>query len=136
MKKFIAVITFMLMLCVPCWAEDLSANCQNGTFMGVLSADNIITWLGVPYAKAPVGSLRWKAPEAPDASTETFNANKFSAMPLQQKSDTRPASLMPQDEDCLYLNVWKASDDTAAASRPVMVWIHGGSFRSNGTGEP
>ena len=136
MKKFLAIVAFTLMLSVPCAAEDLSATCQNGTFVGVLSADNVITWLGVPYAKAPVDSLRWKAPEAPDASTETFNANKFSAMPLQQKSDTRPASLMPQDEDCLYLNVWKASDDTAAASRPVMVWIHGGSFRSNGTGEP
>ena len=136
MKKFFTFITLMLMLCSPCRAEDLSVTCQNGTFVGVLSSDNVITWLGVPYAKPPVGSLRWKAPEAPEASTETFDADTFSAMPLQAKSEGRPASLMPQDEDCLYLNVWKASDDSVVASRPVMVWIHGGSFRANGTGEP
>ena len=136
MKKLIALITFMFMLCVPCSADELSAVCENGTFIGVLSSDNVITWLGVPYAKPPVGSLRWKAPEAPEASNVTFNADKFSAMPLQAKSDSRVASMMPQDEDCLYLNVWKVSDDSFADSRPVMVWIHGGSFRSNGTGEP
>ena len=135
MKKFFVCI-MLLVVCVPCSAEDkVSAVCNNGTFNGVLSSDNVITWLGVPYAKPPVDSLRWKAPEAPAASTETFEANKFSAMPIQKVRDTNPASLMPQAEDCLYLNVWKTSDDTAA-SRPVMVWIHGGSFRSNGTGEP
>ena len=125
------------MLYTPCIAADsTSAVCENGTFVGVLSADNVITWLGVPYAKPPVGSLRWKAPEAPEASTDTFDADTFSAMPIQVKGEARATGMMPQDEDCLYLNVWKASDDTVATSRPVMVWIHGGSFRYNGTGEP
>lgn len=146
MKKFV----FLSLLAVIAVASAVSAGeaatnasvipavCNNGTFNGVLSSDNVITWLGVPYAKPPVGSLRWKAPEAPEASTETFEADKFSAMPIQRVRDTNPVSLMPQDEDCLYLNVWKASDDNAVSTtrRPVMVWIHGGSFRSNGTGEP
>ena len=135
MKKLIALVTFMVMLCVPCSADDLSAECENGTFVGVLSSDNIITWLGVPYAKSPTPPRRWKAPEAPEASTETFNADTWSSMPIQQKGESRATGMMPQDEDCLYLNVWKASDDKAVA-RPVMVWIHGGSFRYNGTGDP
>ena len=135
MKKFFVFI-MLLAICVPCSAADkISAVCYNGTFNGVLSSDNVITWLGVPYAKPPVGSLRWKAPEAPEASTETFEADTFSAMPIQKVRESNLTSLMPQDEDCLYLNVYKASDDTAA-SRPVMVWVHGGSFRYNGTGEP
>ena len=135
MKKFLVVVMLAVM-CVPCnAAEKVAAVCDNGTFNGVLSSDNVITWLGVPYAKPPVGSLRWKAPQAPEASTAAFEADKFSAMPIQKVRETNPSSLMPQGEDCLYLNVWKASDDTVA-SRPVMVWVHGGSFRANGTAEP
>ena len=134
MKKFVVLVLLLLVFCVPCSAENkLSATCSNGTFEGFVSSD-IITWLGVPYAKAPVGSLRWKAPEAPDSSNGTFNAKKFSGMPIQKVRDGNIASQMPQDEDCLYLNIWKKSADVAP--RPVMVWIHGGSFRANGTGEP
>ncbi|MBQ7734111.1 MAG: carboxylesterase family protein [Synergistaceae bacterium] len=135
MKKFlVCVILLLLIMSVPCSAAGkFPAVCDNGTFNGVLSSDNVITWLGVPYAKPPVGSLRWKAPQAPESSTGIFEADKFSAMPIQKLRDGEPISLMPQDEDCLYLNVWKASGDVAA-SRPVMVWVHGGSFRYNGTG--
>ena len=134
MKKFLVFI-MLLVMCVPCSAADkFPAVCDNGTFNGVLSSDNVITWLGVPYAKPPVGSLRWKAPQAPEASSQTFDADKFSAMPIQKVSDNT-ASQMPKDEDCLYLNVWKASGDITAP-RPVMVWVHGGSFRTNGTAEP
>ena len=135
MKKFLVFI-MLLALCVPCSADDSTlAVCENGKFNGFISSD-VITWLGIPYAKAPVNALRWKAPQAPDASSKTFEANRFSAMPIQKVSAANAVSQMPQDEDCLYLNVWKASDDTVVAPRPVMVWIHGGSFRANGTAEP
>ena len=135
MKKFLVFI-MLLVMCVPCSAADkVPAVCVNGTFNGVLSSDNVITWLGVPYAKPPVGSLRWKAPQAPESSKKIIDSDKFSAMPIQKVRESSAVSLMPQDEDCLYLNVWKASDDKAV-SRPVMVWVHGGSFRYNGTGEP
>lgn len=133
MKKFFAFLLLAVLSAVPCWAvpgEDV-AICSNGTFTGSVSGD-VISWLGVPYAKAPE---RWKAPEAPEDSTEHYDALDFGPMPIQIVTTAHTASLLPQDEDCLYLNVWKASDDTTAL-KPVMVWIHGGSFKSNGTGEP
>ena len=142
MKRFCVCIA-LLMLCsmyVTAMQVEAAENsqtlaqCSNGIFNGFVS-DDVITWLGVPYAKAPTGSLRWKAPEAPEQSSGTFEADKFSAMPIQEVSQNSAASLMTQDEDCLYLNVWKASADSEAL-RPVMVWIHGGSFRANGTAEP
>ena len=114
--------------------DKTTAAAVNGMFEGYVS-DDVITWRGVPYAKAPVGSLRWKAPEAPDASNETFDAKSFAAMPLQTRRDANPVSYMPLDEDCLYLDVYKASSDNNAL-RPVMVWVHGGTFRSNGTADP
>ncbi len=116
--------------------DKTTAAAVNGKFEGYVDDDlNVITWRGVPYAKAPVGSLRWKAPQAPDASNETFDAKSFAAMPLQTRRETNPVSYMPLDEDCLYLDVYKASDDNTAL-RPVMVWVHGGTFRSNGTADP
>lgn len=120
-----------LVLAVPCEASTLEAECHNGVFTGFVS-DDVITWLGVPYAKAPTGPLRWKAPEAPDESTEHFNAFTFGDIPLQVITESRKVSLMPQGEDCLKLNVWKASGDNEAL-RPVLVWIHGGSFKTGGT---
>ena len=114
--------------------DKTTAAAVNGIFEGYVS-DDVITWRGVPYAKAPVGSLRWKAPQAPDVSNKTFDAKNFAAMPLQTPREASVPSLMPKDEDCLYLDVYKASDDNNAL-RPVMVWVHGGTFRSNGTADP
>ncbi|MBQ3458718.1 MAG: carboxylesterase family protein, partial [Synergistaceae bacterium] len=111
MKKFLVFI-MLLVMCVPCSAADkVPAVCNNGTFNGVLSSDNVISWLGVPYAKPPVGSLRWKAPVAPAASTASFEADKFAALPIQKVIETESTALLPQDEDCLHLNVWKVSND-------------------------
>ena len=111
------------------------APCCNGIFEGVSSGD-IITWKGVPYAKQPAGSLRWKAPQAPDEATEHFEAFTYAATPIQHYSATNPRELMPpQGEDCLALNVWNNSRDMSAR-KPVMVWVHGGAFNSGGTGNP
>ncbi len=116
--------------------DKTTAAAVNGKFEGYVDDElNVITWRGIPYAKAPVGSLRWKAPQAPDASNETFEAKNFAAMPLQTPREVSVPSLMPKDEDCLYLDIYKASADNNAL-RPVMVWVHGGTFRSNGTADP
>ena len=134
MKKFFAFVMMLALLACAGGAfaesEDVAV-CSNGVFYGQES-DDVIYWLGVPYAKTPE---RWKAPEAPEESTEEFDAKTFGPMPIQIVDDVHYTSRMPQDEDCLYLNVWKASEDSTAL-KPVMVWIHGGSFKNNGTGEP
>ena len=134
MKKISALILLAVLCVSPVEAAVVSADTPYGIFDGFVS-DDVITWLGVPYAKPPVNALRWKAPESPDKSTEHVSADAFGPMPIQIPGESHPASLMAQDEDCLYLNVWKASDDSTAL-KPVMVWIHGGSFKSNGTGDP
>ena len=111
------------------------APCWNGIFEGVSSGD-ILSWKGVPYAKSPTGSLRWKAPQAPDKSSELFSASDYAATPIQHYTLTNPRELMPaQDEDCLALNVWNNSRDISAL-KPVIVWVHGGSFNSGGTANP
>lgn len=110
------------------------APCVNGIFAGTVSGD-ILTWKGIPYAKSPTGSLRWKAPEAPDQSSEVYSAVNFADTPLQHTDPHNPVEIMPRGEDCLALNVW-TNGRSISNPKPVMVWIHGGAFNSGGTANP
>ena len=116
-------------------APQAFAPCYNGIFEGKSSGD-IISWKGIPYAKSPTGSLRWKLPEYPDSSDEVFTAFTYADTPLQHYSSSNPKETMPpRGEDCLALNVWTNGRDISAP-KPVMVWVHGGAFNSGGTGNP
>ena len=63
-------------------------------------------------------------------------AKYFGHTSIQTRWQGNAASLYPQGEDCLTLNVWTAADGMRRDHRPVMVWIHGGSYVSNGTANP
>jgi para-nitrobenzyl esterase len=84
-----------------------------------------VRYLAIPYAEPPVGELRFAAPvPAAPWSGVRFETDFASPCP-QPPSQQGPASM---DEDCLYLNVWAPDGDVSDA--PVMVWIHGGGFRT------
>lgn len=78
-------------------------------------------FLKIPYAKPPVGDLRWKAPVKSDPWTGVRHETAFASPCPQSASSQGPLST---DEDCLYLNVWAPTPTPAKA--PVMIWIHGG----------
>jgi para-nitrobenzyl esterase len=90
---------------------------------------------GLPYALAPVGSRRWKPPEAMPAWQGERDASQFGAACYQPKS--RPGSIYADDpvtmsEDCLSLNIWVRAD---ASKTPVLVWIHGGALTGGSSSE-
>ena len=106
--------------------HSLAVKCVNGTFVGK-KTENIIAYRGIPFAgKPPVGELRWKAPVEVRPDDGVYEAY-YNAKSAYGNEQLETGSLFYQDEDCLYLNVWK-SDDGAAKKKPVMVWIHGGAF--------
>lgn len=113
--------------------ENLAVPCENGTFVGK-EADGVLTFKGIPFAKAPVGALRWKAPEAPEKDDRVREAYFFGKSPIQAPWYSERASYYPVSEDCLYLNVWAANN--AEERRPVMVFIHGGAYGYGGTSDP
>ena len=82
----------------------------------------ILSFKGIPYAKPPVGALRWTAPVAPDIWTATRDATNFGLQCIQNGT-------APMSEDCLFINVWTPKTALVSASKlPVMVWVYGGSF--------
>ncbi|MBQ3285447.1 MAG: carboxylesterase family protein [Ruminococcus sp.] len=112
----------------------LSATCGNGVFVGKSDGD-ILAFRGIPFAKPPVGALRWKAPEAVEDGTGVFEAYFNGKSPIQTEWRSEQASFYPQSEDCLYLNLWKNQADSTE-KKPVMVFFHGGSYGWGGTADP
>jgi para-nitrobenzyl esterase len=84
------------------------------------------TWayLGVPYAAAPVGPLRWAATQAHDCWSTMLPATSFGPICLQVDS-TDPTKVLGQ-EDCLTANVWVPASAAPASKLPVLFFIHGG----------
>jgi para-nitrobenzyl esterase len=87
---------------------------RDGALRGARTGE-VASFLGIPYAAAPVGDLRWRAPRAPAKWAGERDATKA------------PATCFAA-EDCLYLNVYTPAGAKPGDKLPVMFWIHGGSF--------
>ena len=92
----------------------------------------VARFLGIPYAAAPFGPNRFRAPVTPSTWDGVLPAKAYGPTPPKPVSP-KPFSELLRDpivpgEGCLNLNVW--TPDPGACGLPVMVWIHGGSFRT------
>jgi len=89
------------------------------------AGDGVRVWRGIPYARPPVGELRWKAPRPARPWQGVRDASKApSPCPQTPNGEIQGGSV---NEDCLYLNV--TTPTIASKERlPVVVWLHGGGF--------
>lgn len=115
------------------------AKTSYGAIEGKLSPDGrVAAFLGVPFAKPPIGALRWQPPQRPDKWDGVRICNASGAACPQPPG--HPSSLVygserETNEDCLYLNVFSAALG-ADSRRPVIVWFHHGGFMSGWAGAP
>jgi para-nitrobenzyl esterase len=116
---------------------------QFGKVEGLATPDGqAYAWLGIPFAKAPIGNLRWKAPADPAPWTGNLKAQQYGNPCSQLGSLYGPPpagmdyglanvptiNLPIGNEDCLNLNIWRPATDEK--NLPVIVFIHGGSWKT------
>lgn len=140
----------------PCDKSDFSTvHTSNGPIRGhqAETLTCVLEYLGIPYAKPPVGHLRFAPPLKIDI-TNYHNAERFGFdCPLTPPGPANYPGLTtqaqqilnqfsadggnPQSEDCLTLNIWsKVTPRSAAAQKPVLVFFHGGRFTVGTTNSP
>ncbi|GIT34572.1 MAG: hypothetical protein Ct9H300mP4_08910 [Gammaproteobacteria bacterium] len=112
--------------------------------------NNQFIFRGIPYAKPPIGELRWKSPVPLSKEPKVINAQRFKPACMQDEYTTvwyqdvaelfgNPRTVFQHvdavSEDCLYLNIWTNSLDQTS-KKPVMVWVHGGADTGGWSYEP
>lgn len=117
------------------YPDSLAVEVANGIFVGQRDS-SLLAFKGIPYAVQPTGERRWQVAQPEPDSRLVREAKYFGHSSIQSRSQGNAASLYPQGEDCLTLNVWTAAAGMRSARRPVVVWIHGGSYVSDGTANP
>jgi para-nitrobenzyl esterase len=132
MKTIVSI--FVISLWVSLGTKAQVVTTQFGKVQGTLNGTTY-QFLGIPFAKPPVGNLRWKAPQNPDTWTSTLLTNSFSPVCPQKHFETNdPVGVAIGNEDCLYLNIW-TPQITAGANKAVMVYIHGGGNQQGSASE-
>ena len=120
---------------------------NEGKAEGLLTKEkDVEVYAGIPYAKAPIGELRWKEPQAPESWDGIRDASYFADKSMQPASNAFTSTLVDvysqkgwypyllgekeqaMSEDSLYLNIWKPH--TEETNLPILVFIHGGSLTS------
>jgi len=123
----------LLLVFVSCWCGIAmgAVMTDRGLVQGV-QEDNLTVFKGLPFAAPPVGKLRWRAPQPPQAWQGVKLLDHFAPRCMQKGMYPENAPAEPMSEDCLYLNLW-VPVHAADEKLPVMVWIYGGGL-DNGSG--
>lgn len=104
---------------------------NSGKLQGYIDK-SIEVFKGIPYAEPPIGDLRFNAPMSKKSWSGVLEATNFGPVAPQPPSPFTPQPAPPQSEEgCLTLNIWTPGTDDK--KRPVMLWIHGGSFKNGGS---
>ena len=103
-----------------------------GTIIQNADGEKILAWFGVPFAKPPVGELRWKAPRNIEITGNELDASQLPNHCVQVSNfydeiDGIEANSIIGSEDCLYLNIFISEKAMNLNKKlPVLFWIHGG----------
>ena len=126
MKRLLSIV--IIIFFTSAYADDLKIITSSGVTEGVFK-QGVIKWDDIPYAKPPIGNLRWKAPRKIDQASNLI-LPKDGNFCIQRTSILGGSSQFANDlisgsEDCLYLDIY-APKNKSNKSLPVMFWIHGG----------
>ena len=128
MKKQLFMMVCGLMTMVAAEAQPLMrTHVETGDVEATPDGTDLAVYKAIPYAAAPVGDLRWKAPQPAKPWEGVLKAEDVAKWPPQPEKSYVKYDMM--SEDCLYLSVVTPAKSVDEAL-PVMVFIHGGAFRT------
>ncbi|WP_300554312.1 carboxylesterase family protein [Maricaulis sp.] len=115
----------------PVVDDTTTRTISQGELVGFTNAAGAQVWRAVPYAAAPVGDLRWRAPRPAEAFETRFEALEFGPRCPQitnalDEGEGLEAGQIIGNEDCLTLDIYAPPDTQPGDDLPVMLWIHGG----------
>ncbi len=121
----IPVFLFILLAASLIDIRAASVKIESGEISGVVLDEKtrLEVFRGIPFAKPPIGGLRWRPPEPVDIWDGVRVCDTFGPASIQKIGNNENQQI---SEDCLYLNIWTKKSGKRRANRPVMVWIHGG----------
>lgn len=126
--KTIIIIALLALFGTKGQAQPLlKTHVETGDVEGVLDGTDLAVYKAIPYAAPPVGELRWKAPQPAKPWKGVLKAEDVAKWPPQPEKSYVKYDMM--SEDCLYLSVATPAK-TMNEALPVMVFIHGGAFRT------
>ncbi len=157
-SKILAVVIAVLLLLpayscgkkAPEYASGGVVTVEGGKISGYLNdEESVAIYKGIPYASAPVGDLRFKAPRDVENWDGVLDCTLWGANAMQSPATTfaywtkefiqdtdasHYRNGVTYSEDCLFLNVWSSTKVTE--NKPVLVFIHGGGYNSGGASCP
>jgi len=116
---------------LPAMAEAQTVLITGGRIAGESLPDGTTAFRGVPFARPPVGELRWAPPQDPVPWTDVRQATASAPACTQNDYGWNTELARTSSEDCLYLEV-RTPTMNMTARRPVIVFIHGGANRAGG----
>ncbi|XP_064474869.1 acetylcholinesterase-like [Ornithodoros turicata] len=134
-KAVLSLISFV----ATAAATETTLRTTGGQIRGTVEITDgkpVARYLGIPYAKPPIGPLRYRPPEPAAPWQGILDTTEFRASCVQANGSF-PSSLpwlvdkRTVSEDCLFLNIWVPQ--TSDREKAILIWIHGGGFR---TGSP
>jgi len=134
MRRLVLAVALVLFGASGAFAAKIALRIDQGVLNGE-SEDDVQVFKNIPYVAAPVGDLRWRAPQPGPSWTGARDATEFGPVCPQNQKPNQFIPKLPYTEDCLSLNIW-SPNTTSAAKLPVMVWIYGGAFVTGGSAIP